>query len=215
MQSCASGGGSRGGKNTEGYSKEGNQITVNGEAPIYQGDKALAKTKAVKDAKNTAVRKLIGEEISSKAGVADGESLGSSLIAKTDGFVKSFEVLSEETYKIDTQDMIKVTVRCIVEESKLNTAVDALMADIGHPKTMVLIKVDMGGSIQNPGSANNTAEAMMIDILKKGGNKIVDPGVARKLLSSNPKAAADADPDDIKEGSPLITIAQDAGAEVL
>ncbi len=214
FQYCATGG-SKGKKDSDIVGRDGNTITVFGEAPIYQGDKQLAEQKAIKDAKTVAVRKLLGEQISSKSGVADGESLGSSLLAKSDGFVKKYDIIDRNFYKLDTQDMIKLTVKCEVEESKINTAVDALMADIGNPRTMVLIKADLGGTIVNAGSNGNMAESMIIEALKKNGSRVIDAGVARKQLSKNPKAQADADPDDIKEGSPVISIAQDAGAEVL
>ncbi|MBE7411234.1 MAG: lipoprotein LipL46 [Leptospiraceae bacterium] len=214
FQYCATGS-SKGKKDADVVGRDGNTITVFGEASIYQGDKQLAEQKAIKDAKTVAVRKLLGEQISSKSGVSDGESLGSSLLAKSDGFVKNYEIIDRNFYKLDTQDMIKLTVKCVVEESKLNTAVDALMADIGNPRTMVLVKADLGGTIVNAGANGNMAEAMIIEALKKNGSRVIDASVARKQLAKNPKAQAGADPDSIQEGSPIISIAQEAGAEVL
>ncbi|MDZ4727459.1 MAG: lipoprotein LipL46 [Leptospira sp.] len=191
-----------------------NVITVLGEAPIYQGDMALARNKALKDAKINAVRKLVGEQITEKSGVSDGQSLGSKLYSKTDSFVKKYEILSEETWKLDTQDMIRLSVRCEVEATKLSTAVDALLDDVGNPRIAVLIQSNIQGKNFPIGSATNTAEAELIEKLRKKGNKVVDSSQLTALLKKNP-ALAKLDLTSVEEGSPLLTLAQDSGAEVL
>ena len=211
--SCASTGTSKKKKDAV---REGDTITVIGEAPIYQGDKQLAKQKAIKDAKVNAVRKIIGEEISSKTGVADGESLGSSLLSKTTAFVKSYDIISERTYKMDTTDVLELSVRCKVEESKISTAVDGLLADIGNPKIMVLVKGSQDGVPIVPGAANNKAEVEIVNALKKNKNNVIDINVARAQVSKNKSALSNiSSADDSISGSPLVRMGQDAGADVL
>jgi hypothetical protein len=191
-----------------------NVVTAMGEAPIYQGDLALARNKALKDAKLNAIRKLVGEQITEKSGVSDGQSLGSKLYGKTDSFVKKYEIISESTWKLDTQDMIRLNVRCEVEATKLSTAVDALLDDVGNPRIAVLIQSTIQGKSYPIGSATNIAEAELIEKLRNKGNKVVDSSQLTALLKKNP-ALAKLDLNSVEEGSPLLTLAQDSGAEVL
>ncbi|TGJ99321.1 lipoprotein LipL46 [Leptospira semungkisensis] len=209
---CATGGGS-GRKKKEEYTREGNTVTVIGEAPIYNGDKTNAKQRAIKDAKINAVRKVVGEEISNKSQASDGESLGSSLLSKTDAFVKTYDIVDEAEGKIDTQPILKLTVRCTIEDSKLSTAVDSLLADVGNPRVVVLIPSNIAGQSIAPLAGNNIAEAEVIKGLKKSGNKIVDPSSASKTVKPstvNADAVASAD-----TGSAIIQQAAASGAEVL
>ncbi|TGN18158.1 lipoprotein LipL46 [Leptospira idonii] len=191
-----------------------NVVTAMGEAPIYQGDLALARNKALKDAKLNAIRKLVGEQITEKSGVADGQSLGTKLYGKTDSFVKKYDILSEEKWRLDTQDMIRLNVRCEVEATKLSTAVDALLDDVGNPRVAVLIQSTVQGKSYPIGSATNIAEAELIEKLRNKGNKVVDSSQLTALLKKNP-ALAKLDLNSVEEGSPLLTLAQDSGAEVL
>ncbi|MCZ8154622.1 MAG: lipoprotein LipL46 [Leptospira sp.] len=191
-----------------------NVVTAMGEAPIYQGDLALARNKALKDAKLNAIRKLVGEQITQKSGVSDGQSLGSKLYSKTDSFVKKYDILSEETWKLDTQDMIRLNVRCEVEPTKLSTAVDALLDDVGNPRIAVLVQSTINGKSYPIGSSTNIAEAELIEKLRNKGNKVVDSSQLTALLKKNP-ALAKLDLTSVEEGSPLLQLAQDSGAEVL
>ena len=148
---------------------DGNKITVIGEAPIYQGDVQNAKQRAIKDAKIDAVRKLIGEEISARSNSADGESLGSSLLSKTNAFVKSYDIIDEKQIQIDTQPILQITVRCVVEETKLSTAVDALLDEIGNPR---IVSVSLVNS-NNSRDYNQISQAEFSRILKENGNKVI------------------------------------------
>ncbi|TGK38884.1 lipoprotein LipL46 [Leptospira andrefontaineae] len=209
---CATGDGSRRKKKEE-FTREGNTITVIGEAPIYNGDIANAKQRAIKDAKVNAVRKVVGEEISNKSQASDGESLGSSLLSKTDAFVKSYDIVAEDQGKIDTQPILKLTVRCTIEESKLSTAVEGLLADVGNPRIVVLVPSKVGGAPVAPLSNGNIAEAEIIKGLKKAGNKIVDPGTASKTVKPS-GLNADA-VNSLDAGAAILIQAQSSGAEVL
>jgi hypothetical protein len=191
-----------------------NVAIVQGEAPIYQGDSALAKSKALKDAKLNAVRKIIGEQITQKSGVSDGQSLGSQLYNKTDAFVKTYEILGEENFSLNTQPMIRLTVRCEVEPTKISTAVDALLDDIGNPRMVILVSGDIGGSSLKMGDSRNQAESELSEALRSRGNKIVSSGQMNSLMKKKP-GLQNLSLDEIDSGSPLIEIAQEAGAEVL
>ncbi|EPG75224.1 putative lipoprotein [Leptospira fainei serovar Hurstbridge str. BUT 6] len=206
---CATGSAS-GRKKKEYYEKNGDQITVIGEAPIYNGDKANAKQRALKDAKINAVRKVVGEQITNKSQASDGESLGSSLLSKTDAFVKSYDIVDEAEGKIDTQPILKLTVRCTVEESKISTAVDSLLADVGNPRVIIVIPSTVAGQAVPPLTPNNIAEAEIAKNLKKAGNKVVDAATAAKTVNKS-----QVDPTNVDAGSPIVAQAQASGAEVM
>jgi hypothetical protein len=191
-----------------------NSAIVQGEAPVYQGDNALAKSKALKDAKLNAVRKIIGEQITQKTGVADGQSLGSKLYGKTDAFVKNYEILGEEPFKLNTQPMLRLTVRCEVELTRLSTEVDQLLDDVGNPRMVVLIGGTIGSTKLKLGDPKNQAEAELSEALRSRGNKIVSSNQISNLMKKNP-SLQNLDLDEIESGSPLFDVAQEAGAEVL
>jgi len=209
LPQCQSGGA----KKRDSYVREGDTITVIGEAPVYQGDKQLAKQKAIKDAKVNAVRKLIGEEINNRTGTSDGESLGSKILSRTEAFVRNYDILDEKTYKMDTTTILKLTVRCQVEESRINTAVDALMADIGNPRVMVLISGNIDGKAVAPGARDNKAEMEIVRALKNQGSNVIDVNVARTQVAKNSSAINNIS-DDVA-GSPLVRMGQEADADVL
>lgn len=188
-----------------------NEITVIGEAPIYQGDREIAKQRALKDAKVNAVRKLIGEEINQRVKISNSESLGSSLLSKTDAFVKSYEILSEKTRMLNTQPMLQLTVHCVVEPTKIATEVDALLQDVGNPRILVLIETHEGPKVIAPATPGNTAEAVLIEALRKSGSKVVDASSASRTI---PKSLADPDSFDSNFSS-LVDKAAQTGAEVL
>jgi hypothetical protein len=191
-----------------------NVVISQGEAPIYQGDARLAKDKALKDAKLNAVRKIIGEQITQKSGVSDGQSLGSQLYSKTDAFVKKYEILSEETFSLNTQPMLRLIVRSEVEPTRISTAVDALLDDVGNPRMVILVSGTVGGKALKMGDARNQAEVELAEALRSRGNKIVSSAQISALMKKNP-ATQNLKLEDIDSGSPLISLAQEAGAEVL
>lgn len=208
------GGGSAGTKKATAQKLPENVAIVQGEAPIYQGDAALAKSRALKDAKLNAVRTIIGEQITRKSGVSDGQSLGSQLYSKTDAFVKNHEILGEENFSIGTQPMLRLTVRCEVEPTKISTAVDALLDDIGNPRMVVLVSGDIGGKTLKMGDSRNQAEAELAEALRSRGNNIVSNAHMNSLMKKKPNFQ-NLSLDEIDSGSPLLEIAQEAGAEVL
>ncbi|MCZ8237942.1 MAG: lipoprotein LipL46 [Leptospiraceae bacterium] len=210
LQNC---GGSATTKTTDATASS-NVAVVQGEAPIYQGDSALAKSKALKDAKLNAVRKIIGEQITQKTGVADGQSLGSKLYGKTDAFVKNYEILGEENFQLNTQPMLRLTVRCEVELTRLSTAVDQLLDDVGNPRMVVLVGGTIGSKSLKLGDPKNQAEAELSEALRSRGNKIVSSNQISNLMKKNP-SLQNLSLDDIESGSPLVEVAQEAGAEVL
>lgn len=211
---CAKGGLKDPTSNLTGDNQAGNIAVVVGEAPIYQNDRALARNRALKDAKISAVRKVIGEQITRKSGVSDGQSLGAKLYSKSDAFVKNHQILSEENFNIDTQPMIRLTVRCEVEEARISTAVDSLLADIGNPRMVVLVSGNVGNNQLKMGDSRNIAEAELSEALRKQGNKIVSGGQMSSLMRKKP-GLQNLSLDDIDSGSPLVEIAQQAGAEVM
>ncbi|NCN09342.1 MAG: lipoprotein LipL46 [Leptospira sp.] len=210
LQNCGGGGSTK----TAEVDAASNVAVVQGEAPIYQGDSALAKSKALKDAKLNAVRKIIGEQITQKTGVADGQSLGSKLYGKTDAFVKNYEILGEENFKLNTQPMLRLTVRCEVELTRLSTAVDQLLDDVGNPRMVVLVGGTIGSKTLKLGDPKNQAEAELSEALRSRGNKIVSSNQISKLMKQNP-SLQNLSLDEIESGSPLVEVAQQAGAEVL
>lgn len=191
-----------------------NTILSIGEAPIYQGDRALAKNRALKDAKINAVRKIIGEQITQKTGVQDGQSLGTKLYNKIDGFVKEYEILGEETFFIDTQPMLRLTVRSKVEFSKISTEVDALLDDVGNPRIVILVGGEIAGKKLLMNDLKNQAEVELSEELRKRGNNIVHPSRLASVLKNKINLQL-LDLDNIETNSLLLDLAYEAGAEVL
>ncbi|MEE8410614.1 MAG: hypothetical protein V3T05_13510 [Myxococcota bacterium] len=126
-------------------------IEASGEAMIKDGDRVAAKKAAVADGLKNCIDKIVGVTIKSEFTATQQEivknnkeefysNVKDKLTKESQGFIKTYEVLSE---KVDG-DVFKVTVKAEVYESKLKAEV-ARLADLlvgaGNPKIMVLIQV--------------------------------------------------------------------------
>jgi len=191
-----------------------NVVVTTGEAPIYQDDRALARNRALRDAKVNAIRKIIGEQITQRSGVADGQALGVSLYSKTDAFVKQHEILGEERFQIDTQPMLRLTVRCEIEPTRISTAVDALLDDIGNPRMAILVAGEIAGQKLVMGDPRNQAEAELAEALRGRGNTIVSSARIASFLKARP-SLRNLNPEELDSGKPFLDFAQEAGADVL
>lgn len=136
------GGGSRGGGGGADLSPaecQSGQITVWGEAPIFTSVET-SRQKAKENACRKAVEKCIGEEVAKISGVSDGQSIANETFSQSKGICKNDSIVSENKYKLDTIEMLKVTVRFTVSQVDIQNAIDTTRKLAGNPKVMVLIR---------------------------------------------------------------------------
>ncbi len=115
------------------------KITTWGEAPVFTSQEA-SRQKAKENACRKAVEKCIGEEVAKISGVADGQSIANETFSQSKGICKKDNIVSEQTYKLDTIDMLKVFVNFEVSQVDVQSAINTTMKLAGNPKVMVLIR---------------------------------------------------------------------------
>ncbi len=171
-------------------------ITVWGEAPIF-ASKAAARKKAKEDACRTAVGKCIGDQIASRSGVADGQSITSEIFSDARGLCRNDSLLEEQEYMLDTVKMLKVFMRYEVSRSALTERIDTMQQMVGNPRIMVLIREEynlagQGKKVYSFTSGQTKSAALLREFLASRGYTVVDPGKARyrglneEIASRNP-----------------------------
>ena len=142
VASCGGGGtrgGGGGGPDLSPAECQSGQITVWGEAPIFTSVET-SRQKAKENACRKAVEKCIGEEVAKMSGVSDGQSIANETFSQSKGICKNDSIVSENKYKIDTIEMLKITVRFTVSQVDVQNAINTTLKLAGNPKVMVLIR---------------------------------------------------------------------------
>lgn len=190
--------------------KEQNSNTgqATGYATIFDNDKALARDRAIDDAKNKLVSKILGDTISGSTLVQDFQLVSSLVEAKSYGLVKRDKVIEE---KQDDNTYI-VTIEGTVETAAVEDAIEAALNTYGKPKFMVLIKENFNGKDNLPGFTET--EMLVQEIMGNTGFQFVDAQTTQEMMKKDKakmqKAAAGTVSDDVQD-----LLLADAGAEVI
>ena len=202
---CGGGGSRGGGGGDDDLSPaecQSGQITVWGEAPIFTSVET-SRQKAKENACRKAVEKCIGEEVAKQSGVSDGQSIANETFSQSKGICKNDSIVSENKYKIDTIEMLKVTVRFTVSEVDVRNAIDVTKKLAGNPKVMVLIREEhnikgAGKTVYGFTDPKGKASAGLRQVLNAKGytivpaDRIVDQTIGRseEALAQDPMGEA-------------------------
>ncbi|KMP10548.1 hypothetical protein UZ36_07245 [Candidatus Nitromaritima sp. SCGC AAA799-C22] len=113
-------------------------ITVVGEAPIINANVLEARNNALEEAFRTAIRKLIGTYVTAGNYTRNFESIENSIITRTKGYVKSYDVLKEweENQIVYRQVSVKLSMDPMLDKL---TELGILIQSMGNPRIAVLI----------------------------------------------------------------------------
>ncbi len=113
-------------------------VDATGVAVISGANSALARDAAIGDALRKAVEQAIGTIVSSETMVANYQVLSDNVYTKTQGYIKSYDVVKEW----QVSGLYQVLVRAVVETGPLKddlSALGVLQMKAGRPKVLFLI----------------------------------------------------------------------------
>ncbi len=167
-------------------------VTSDGVATIGS-DRAAARDKAIEDALRRAVEQAVGTMVESETSVEDYKLLSDRIYSRSAGYVKRYDVISENA----EGNLLRVRIEAEVDSGNLNNdlaAIGLLHRRMKYPRVVVMIAEDnimRAGYYEEVYSLSNSqSEAVLIARLKAKGFNVVDPGYLRKSVSGSDAKAA-------------------------
>jgi hypothetical protein len=107
-------------------------VVVDGESPVYEGNVAQAKERALQEAFSAAISQVVGAYISAESYSQNFVSIDRSVVSKTQGYVTSYEILESK----QGLDSLALKVRVQVKRDSIRddlTALGILLDAMGTP----------------------------------------------------------------------------------
>jgi hypothetical protein len=107
-------------------------IIVSGESPIYEGNAAQAKERALQEAFSAAISQVMGSYVTAESYSQNFVSIDRSVLSKTKGYVKTYEVLEVR----QEPDNLSLKVKVVVSKESIKddlTALGILLESMGNP----------------------------------------------------------------------------------
>lgn len=187
------------------------EVLARGVGAIIGGDAAKAEDDALANALRNAVEQVIGTMIQSEVIVQNYQTIEDNIYSHTQGYVKSYEVVSKTQRG---ENILEMTIRAVVKKGDLKNnleAIGVLMSRKGKPRLMVLVdEKNMDTHYYTWAVDMNTTETELMNALLEKGFQFVDKEVAmRKIQKDMVLAALEGDE------SAAAKIGAQTGAEVL
>lgn len=147
-----------------------------GVAAIFDNDRALARDRAINDARNKLVEKVLGTTVSGSSMVEDFQLVKLLIEEKSYGLVKNEKILSE-SYE---SDMCRVMLEGTVLPAVAEDAIEDALNRYGRPKFMILISETFEWHMNAPGFTET--EMLMQERMGSAGFEFVDVQVVQDLM---------------------------------
>ncbi|OHD72049.1 MAG: hypothetical protein A2W19_03660 [Spirochaetes bacterium RBG_16_49_21] len=149
-----------------------------GVAAIFDNDKALARDRALNDARNKLVEQVLGSTVSGRSLMKNFELVSTLVEAKSYGLVKNERIVDERA----DADMYTVEIEGTVEPAIVEDAIKDALNRYGRPKFIVLVNESFEGRPSMPGYT--ATETIMQDIMGNLGFEFVDAQTTKKLMKN-------------------------------
>lgn len=187
------------------------ETKVIGVAAITNNDKAMARDRALDDAKRKAVEQVAGTQVSAESISENFQLVSDRIYSRASGFVKSYQVLTEH----EEEGVYKVEISAQVDSSAI--ADDLALIFKTKPRVIVMVAEQNIGSKGFSywwGSSGYVADLQLtqntlIESWQPKGFKFVDAA----LLAGKLKKKAAMNKPDVSDDN-AVTIGQDADADV-
>lgn len=123
---------------SDSYALDTVQIETTGAGAVIDGNAAAGRDGAIADALRKAVEEATGAVISSDTSTENFQVINDSIYTRSQGYVKSYEVLSETR----SADLVEVRVRAIVSTTELKddlNAIGLLQKKAGRPRVLFMV----------------------------------------------------------------------------
>ncbi|MBP7734695.1 MAG: hypothetical protein KA369_01855 [Spirochaetes bacterium] len=179
-----------------------------GVAAIFDNDKALARDRAINDARNKLVEKVMGTTVSGESAVKDFELVKMLIESKSYGLVKKEKIVSEKA----ESDLYRVEIEGTVEPAVVEDAVEDALNRYGKPKFMILISETFEGRMNQPGFTET--EILMQERMGQAGFQFVDIQIVQDMMKRQYGRMAKAMNGQVTEDVQNMLL-NDVGAEVI
>jgi hypothetical protein len=155
-------------------------VESQGVAAIVQGNRDIARDKAIEDALRNAVEQATGSLIENETLVENYQLLSDKIYSQSKGYVQTYEVLDE---KVD-QGLYRVTIQATVASGELKhdlRALNVLMRQVRKPRVMVLFEESISEGV----NSGRLAEDAISKVLLDSGFKLVDADTVRHNLGQD------------------------------
>lgn len=205
--SCGGGKQKKSGKNNK-VAVQKNRGRATGYATIFDKDTALARDRAIGDAKIKLVRKVLGETISGTSVMKDFELVSNIVKAKSMGLVKNESIVKQ--WQAGTEYF--VTLEGTVESAAIEDAIQSILNTYGRPKFMVLIQETFERKRNTPGFTET--EMIIQELMGNSGFEFVDASMTQELMKRDRRRMNKAIRGQVS-GDVQELLLNDAGAEVI
>jgi len=188
--------------------KNKNRGRATGYATILDNDTALARDRAIDDAKNKLVRKILGETIQGKSIMKNYELVSTIVEARSSGLVKDATIIKR--WKEGNE--VFVTIEGTVYPSMVEDAINSILKTYGRPKFMVLINENLEGRVKRPGFTET--EMIIQEVMGNSGFEFVDANMVRQLMKRERNKMNMAINGNVNKNVQQLLL-NDVGAEVL
>ena len=157
-----------------GQTPDGEVIEAVGEAVMDQ-DLLASKQKSLVDAQKKAVEMVVGVHVSARTLVEKAVQIESKILARTDGYIKKYDILKEW----QEPPFYKTRIRALVSYQQIADDLRALgllsEPNVGHPRVAVLLTEDVQGLKEDSAMPLHATSAVVQAFLDKG-YRVVDRG---------------------------------------
>ena len=179
-----------------------------GTAAIFDNDKALARDRALNDARNKLVEQVLGATVSGEAVMKDYELVKMLVESKSYGLVKKEKIISEKA----ESDLYTIEIEGNVEAAVVEDAVEDALNRYGKPKFMILVNETFDGKMNLPGFTET--EMLVQERMSNSGFQFVDAQTVQDLMKRQRGRMNQAINGQINEDVQNLLL-NDAGAEVI
>lgn len=142
-----------------GITPEGEVVEAEGNCPVT-GDLLSVRKCSLAEAQKSAVEKVIGVFISARTRVEKAVTIDQNILAKTDGYVKKYDILKEWT----KDNFHHTKIRALIPPRSIEADINALLRSsvVGNPRVVVSLteRVD-GAPVERPVAAHILAKALL------------------------------------------------------
>jgi hypothetical protein len=162
-------------------------VETTGLGDIVNGKKEIAREKAVENALRLAVEQAVGTLISQESMVRNGELIEDSIFKKSQGFIKSYEILNE---RIDNDyEVVWVTLRAEVMTTDIQQSLRDIIESLGTITTFLYI------------DGNRTFNMMLVNLLTENGIEVIDPDQLQTITDRQKFAMLQDESESIEDAS--------------
>ena len=158
---------------------QSNRGQAKGVATVFDNNTALARDRALGDARNKLVETILGATVSGTSLMENYELVSNVVKSESYGLIKQEKVIEEN---IMGGNLYYIVIEGTVDKAVVEDAIEKAIERYGRPKMMVLVKEDFLGKENQPGFTQT--ELVIGEKFGDLGFEFVDPAITKKLMKN-------------------------------